>query len=101
VRSLARSWVLDLNDRHIHVNAPSARALPTLLASTSCSWGGDQAQSTKDDLADLIPAGRVDRPKEIAKAVLFLASDDASFINGVELFVDGGQVQILSRAELA
>lgn len=56
--------------------------------------GGDQAQGVKDYLAGLIPAGRVGQPEEIAKAVLFLASDEASFVNGVELFVDGGQVQI-------
>ena len=56
--------------------------------------GGDQAAATKDFLAGQIPAGRVGRPEEIAQAVLFLASDAASFINGVELFADGGQVQI-------
>ena len=44
--------------------------------------------------AGLIPAGRIGQPEEIAKAVLFLASNEASFINGVELFIDGGQVQI-------
>ena len=50
--------------------------------------------ATKDVLAGRIPAGRVGRPEEIAQAVLFLASDAASFVNGVELFADGGQVQI-------
>jgi NAD(P)-dependent dehydrogenase (short-subunit alcohol dehydrogenase family) len=48
----------------------------------------------KGYLAGLIPAGRIGQPEEIAKAVLFLASNEASFINGVELFIDGGQVQI-------
>ena len=52
------------------------------------------AKGTKGYLAGLIPAGRIGQPEEIAKAVLFLASNEASFINGVELFVDGGQVQI-------
>ncbi|MGU3423153.1 SDR family oxidoreductase, partial [Methylobacterium sp. D54C] len=56
--------------------------------------GGDQAAATKDVLAGQIPAGRVGRPEEIAQAVLVLASDAASFVNGVELFADGGQVQI-------
>ena len=56
--------------------------------------GGEQAGGTKDALAAQIPAGRVGRPEEIAKAVLFLASDEASFVNGVELFVDGGMAQI-------
>jgi NAD(P)-dependent dehydrogenase (short-subunit alcohol dehydrogenase family) len=56
--------------------------------------GGEQAKGTKGYLAGLIPAGRIGQPEEIAKAVLFLASNEASFINGVELFIDGGQVQI-------
>jgi NAD(P)-dependent dehydrogenase (short-subunit alcohol dehydrogenase family) len=56
--------------------------------------GGDQAQGIKDYLATQIPAGRVGQPEEIGKAVLFLASDDASFVNGAELFVDGGLAQI-------
>jgi NAD(P)-dependent dehydrogenase (short-subunit alcohol dehydrogenase family) len=56
--------------------------------------GGDQAAATKDYLAGQIPAGRVGQPEDIAEAVLFLASDAASFVNGVELFADGGQIQI-------
>ena len=52
--------------------------------------GGDQARGTKVSLAGLIPAGRIGQPEEVARAVLFLASEDASFVNGVELFVDGG-----------
>jgi NAD(P)-dependent dehydrogenase (short-subunit alcohol dehydrogenase family) len=56
--------------------------------------GGEQAAGVKDYLAGLIPAGRIGRPEEIAKAVLFLASDEASFVNGIELFADGGQIRI-------
>jgi NAD(P)-dependent dehydrogenase (short-subunit alcohol dehydrogenase family) len=93
VRNFARNWILDLKDRHIRVNAISPGVTDT-AGLDHLFGGGEQAQDTKDHLASLIPAGRVGQPEEIAKAVLFLASDDASFVNGVELFVDGGQVQI-------
>jgi NAD(P)-dependent dehydrogenase (short-subunit alcohol dehydrogenase family) len=53
-----------------------------------------QQQGLLDYLASLIPMGRVGEADEIASAALFLASDDASFVNGIELFVDGGQAQI-------
>ena len=93
VRNFARNWILDLKDRRIRVNAVSPGVTDT-AGLNDLFGGGAQAESTKDYLAGLIPAGRVGKPDEIAKAVLFLASDDASFVNGVELFVDGGQVQI-------
>lgn len=93
VRNFARNWMLDLKDRHIRVNAVSPGVTDT-AGLDELFGGGDQAQGTRDYLAGLIPAGRVGQPDEIAKAVLFLASDDASFINGIELFVDGGQAQI-------
>lgn len=93
VRNFARNWILDLKDRHIRVNTISPGVTDT-AGLNHLFGGGEQAQGTKDYLASLIPAGRVGQPEEIARAVLFLASDDASFVNGVELFVDGGQVQI-------
>ncbi|USI74960.1 SDR family NAD(P)-dependent oxidoreductase [Sphingomonas morindae] len=93
VRNLARTWILDLKDRHIRVNAVSPGVTETPGLNTAFG-GGAQAEGTKAYLAGLIPAGRVGQPEEIAKAVLFLASEEASFVNGVELFVDGGQVQI-------
>lgn len=93
VRNFARNWILDLKDRHIRVNTVSPGVTDT-AGLNELFGGGDQAQGTKDYLASLIPAGRVGQPEEIASTVLFLASDDASFINGVELFVDGGQAQI-------
>ncbi|WP_426419201.1 SDR family NAD(P)-dependent oxidoreductase [Bradyrhizobium genosp. A] len=91
VRNFARNWILDLKDRRIRVNAisPGVTDTPGLN-----ELFGEQAEGTKTYVAGLIPAGRVGQPEEIAKAVLFLASDEASFVNGVELFVDGGQVQI-------
>ena len=93
VRNFARNWILDLKDRHIRVNAISPGVTDT-DGLNELFGGGEQATGTKDYLASLIPAGRVGQPEEIAKAVLFLASDEASFVNGVELFVDGGQAQI-------
>ena len=93
VRSFARNWIPDLKARRIRVNAVSPG--PTDTAGWDELFGGrEQAEETKKVLAGQIPAGRVGRPEEIAEAVLFLASDAASFINGVELFVDGGHVQI-------
>lgn len=93
VRNFARNWMLDLKERHIRVNAISPGVTDT-AGLNELFGGGAQAQGTRDYLAGLIPAGRVGQPEEIANAVLFLASDEASFVNGVELFVDGGQAQI-------
>ena len=93
VRSFARNWILDLKDRHIRVNAVSPGPIDTAGLDTVFG-GGAQAEGTKTYLAGMIPSGRVGHPDEVAKAVLFLASDAASFINGTELFVDGGLVQI-------
>jgi len=94
VRSFARNWILDLKDRHIRVNtlSPGATKTPGLVDLA----GPDTAaqQGLLDYLASQIPMGRVGDPDEVAKAAVFLASDDASFINGIELFVDGGQAQI-------
>jgi len=93
VRSFARNWVLDLKDRHIRVNAVSPGPIET-AGLDELFGGGEQAGGVKAQLATMIPSGRVGQPEEVAKAVLFLASDDASFINGIELFVDGGMTQI-------
>ncbi|CAH1654271.1 Uncharacterized oxidoreductase YkvO [Hyphomicrobiales bacterium] len=93
LRNLARHWALDLKGRNIRVNAvsPGPIATPGLsgLAKTEEEW-----QQLKAGLAANIPLGRVGEPDEVAKAVVFLASDDASFVNGTELFVDGGFAQI-------
>lgn len=93
VRNFARSWILDLKDRRIRVNAVSP-GLTETAGLNDLFGGGEQAQGVKDFMIGQIPAGRIGQPEEIAKAVMFLASDDASYINGIELFVDGGQAQI-------
>lgn len=93
IRNFARHWAVDLKDRHIRVNtiAPGATRTPGLqgLASNDAEW-----QPLEGGLASQIPLGRLADPREIGKAALFLASDDASYVNGVELFVDGGFAQI-------
>jgi NAD(P)-dependent dehydrogenase (short-subunit alcohol dehydrogenase family) len=94
VRAFARNWILDLKGRKVRVNtiSPGATRTPGLvdLAGPDAA----QQQGLLDYLASRIPMGRVGEPEEIAKAALFLASDDASFVNGIELFVDGGQAQV-------
>lgn len=93
VRSFARNWTLDLKERQIRVNAISPGVVPTpgygLLG-----LNDQQLQEFVDSQAINIPMGRVGTPDEIAKAVVFLASDDSSFVNGIELFVDGGMAQV-------
>jgi NAD(P)-dependent dehydrogenase (short-subunit alcohol dehydrogenase family) len=93
VRSFARNWTLDLKDRQIRVNAVSPGVIPTpgynLIGLTEEQVKGFIAAQVNN-----IPLGRVGVPDEIAKAVVFLASDDSSFVNGIELFVDGGMAQI-------
>ena len=93
VRSFARSWAVDLKDRKIRVNAISPGVVPT-PAYHGLGLTEEQVQEFIDVQVATIPLGRVGTPDEIAKAVLFLASDDSSFVNGIELFADGGMAQI-------
>jgi len=87
VRSFARSWTSDLKDRKIRVNVISPGTIDTGI------FVG-VPKEVKDQFISLIPMGRIGQPEEIASAALFLASDDSSFITGIELFVDGGTAQI-------
>ncbi|MEH1945844.1 MAG: SDR family oxidoreductase [Nostoc sp.] len=93
VRSFARNWILDLKERKIRVNAISPGVVPT-PGYDHLGLNDQQLQEFVDSQASAIPLGRVGKPDEIAKAVVFLASDDSSFVNGIELFVDGGMAQI-------
>ncbi|MEH2089991.1 glucose 1-dehydrogenase [Nostoc sp.] len=93
VRSFARNWTLDLKERKIRVNAISPGVVPT-PGYNLLGLSEEQIQEFVSSQADTIPLGRVGTPDEIAKAVVFLASDDSSFVNGIELFVDGGMAQI-------
>ncbi|MEH2084691.1 MAG: SDR family oxidoreductase [Nostoc sp.] len=93
VRSFARNWILDLKERKIRVNAISPGVVPT-PGYDLLGLNDQQLQEFVDTQASVIPLGRVGKPDEIAKAVVFLASADSSFVNGIELFVDGGMAQI-------
>jgi NAD(P)-dependent dehydrogenase (short-subunit alcohol dehydrogenase family) len=93
VRSFARSWTVDLKNRKIRVNAISPGPIDTLAVRLSFS-GTPAGEQLKDKLLSNVPLGRMGNPDEVAKAVSFLASDDSSYITGIELFVDGGIAQI-------
>jgi NAD(P)-dependent dehydrogenase (short-subunit alcohol dehydrogenase family) len=92
IRSFARSWTVDLKHRKIRVNAISPGPIDTPM--TSGMVQSDGGEELKNKLLSTIPLGRMGNPDEVAKAVAFLASDDSSYITGIELFVDGGLAQI-------
>lgn len=87
VRSFARTWTSDLKPRKIRVNVVSPGPIETPLL-------GDIPQEMRDHFATMVPLARIGEPDEIAKAALFLCSDDSSYVTGVELFVDGGMAQV-------
>lgn len=93
VRSFARTWTTDLKDRRIRVNVVSPGPIDTpglreLLGSTEA--GQERAKM----ISTAVPLGRLGKPQEIARAVVFLASDDSTYVTGIELFVDGGTAQV-------
>jgi NAD(P)-dependent dehydrogenase (short-subunit alcohol dehydrogenase family) len=92
IRNFARSWALDLKDRGIRVNAlsPGPTRTPGLVGLVPV----EQEQGLLDAMAAEVPLGRVADPSEIAAAALFLASSEASFVNGSELYADGGAAQV-------
>jgi NAD(P)-dependent dehydrogenase (short-subunit alcohol dehydrogenase family) len=92
VRSFARTWTNELRERRIRVNTLSPGHIDTPIFDT---WQqGEALVALKSELAKNVPLGRLGDPDEIAKAVSFLASDEASYVSGIELFVDGGVAQI-------
>jgi NAD(P)-dependent dehydrogenase (short-subunit alcohol dehydrogenase family) len=94
VRSFARTWAVDLKGRNIRVNAISPGIVPTPGYNTSLGLTNEQVDEFVQSSLGNIPMGRAGTTDEIAKAVLFLVSDDSSYVNGIELFVDGGLAQI-------
>jgi NAD(P)-dependent dehydrogenase (short-subunit alcohol dehydrogenase family) len=92
IRSFARTWCNELRGRRIRVNTLSPGHIDTPIFDT---WQqGDALTKLKEELAKNVPLGRLGDSDEVAKAVSFLASDEASYISGIELFVDGGIAQI-------
>ena len=94
VRSFARTWCVDLKERKMRVNAISPGIVPTPGYNTSLGMTQEQVDEYVRNSAGIIPLGRAGSVDEIAKAVLFLASEESSYVNGIELFVDGGLAQI-------
>ena len=94
LRSFARTWSLELKDRKIRVNVVSPGVVVTPGYKNELGMSDEQIQGFEAQAATTTPLGRSGTPEEIAKAVVFLASDDASFITGINLFVDGGAAQI-------
>jgi NAD(P)-dependent dehydrogenase (short-subunit alcohol dehydrogenase family) len=87
IRSFVRTWTSELKDRHIRSNVVSPGPIATPLTNRLSADAAARFVST-------IPMGRMGKPQEIAKAALFLASSDSSFVTGIELFVDGGRAQV-------
>lgn len=94
VRNFARAWTMELKDRKIRVNCMSPGPTATPALETTTGLTAEQAKQAAEQFASQIPLGRRGEPEEIAAAVLFLASDESSFITGIDLPVDGGLAQV-------
>ncbi len=97
VRSFARSWTVDLKYRKIRVNTISPGPIDTQSSRISLdglAQSEQQLDRIKKNLTGTIPLGRMGSADEVANVASFLASDDSSFVTGIELFVDGGMAQI-------
>ena len=93
IRSFARTWTVELKHRKIRVNAISPGMIDTPMFS-SVVQSEEQTEQLLTNIVSTVPLGRMGSPDEIAKAALFLASDDSSYVTGIELFVDEGAAQI-------
>jgi NAD(P)-dependent dehydrogenase (short-subunit alcohol dehydrogenase family) len=93
VRSFARTWTTDLKSRRIRVNAVSPGPIDT-PGLRELMGSSEEGQQRLKMISGNVPLGRLGTPDEIAKAVVFLASDDSSYVTGIELFVDGGFAQV-------
>jgi NAD(P)-dependent dehydrogenase (short-subunit alcohol dehydrogenase family) len=93
VRSFARGWTMDLKDRKIRVNSMSPGPIET-PALEKAGLTAEQVEQAAAQFASQVPLGRRGKPEEVAAAVVFLASDESSYITGVDLAVDGGMAQV-------
>jgi NAD(P)-dependent dehydrogenase (short-subunit alcohol dehydrogenase family) len=94
VRNFARGWALELKDRKIRVNCVSPGAIDTPALATTTGLTAEQVEQAVAHFTTQIPMGRRGMPEEIAAAVAFLASDESSYITGIDLPVDGGMAQV-------
>ena len=94
VRSFSRSWTLELKDRNIRVNTISPGPTETPALETTTGLTPEQAEQAAAQFASQIPMGRRGKPEEIAAAAVFFASEESSYITGVDLAVDGGMAQV-------
>ncbi|MBN3727097.1 SDR family NAD(P)-dependent oxidoreductase [Burkholderia sp. Ac-20379] len=94
VRALARSWVLDLKERGIRVNVVAPGPIRTIGLVELAGESKEAQDGLLAYMASQVPLGRVGEASEVAKVVTFLASDDSSFVNGAEVFADGGIAQV-------
>src|SRR5262249_39914697 len=94
VRSFARSWTTEFKDRGIRVNVVSPAPVTTPAIDKINNGDPASIEQFKSNMVSSIPLGRWGEADEIAKSVVFLASDDSSFVAGAELFVDGGMAQV-------
>ena len=94
VRNFARAWTMELKDRRIRVNSMSPGPTETPALETTTGLTPEQAEQAATQFASQITMGRRGKPEEIAAAVMFLASDESSYITGVDLAVDGGMAQV-------
>ncbi len=93
VRSFARTWTTDLKERKIRVNVVSPGPIDT-PGLRDLTGNDDAGEQRREGFSQSVPLGRIGQPEDIAKAVVFLASDDSIFVTGIELFVDGGMAQV-------
>jgi NAD(P)-dependent dehydrogenase (short-subunit alcohol dehydrogenase family) len=93
VRSFARTWTVDLKARKIRVNSISPGPIETPIFG-KMGLSEEQAAGFKQELPGQVPLGRIGRSEEVAQTALFLASDDSSYITGIDLSVDGGMGQV-------
>ena len=93
MRSFARCWTTDLRHRRIRVNVISPGYTETPIFN-KVGLSPERVDELKLSFAAVVPLGRMGTPDEVAKAAVFLASDDSSYVTGIELFVDGGMAQV-------
>jgi NAD(P)-dependent dehydrogenase (short-subunit alcohol dehydrogenase family) len=93
MRSFVRSWAADFKDRGIRANTLSPGPIDTPILESN-DMSKEQADAVRASFVQAVPLGRLGRPEEMARAILFLASDDSSFVTGIDLAADGGMTQV-------